>query len=136
LVVESFARVLSLFLNTLDDALYIKAKFRGNDKGMGVHRQERAWTARISYREAAMSWTEEGAHHMAQMRCLLAMDQLQAWLADYQQKRWPHVSQENWAELPFRDIEPLRKTDPAAWLHAQISILVTAAASSPPVARP
>jgi hypothetical protein len=39
---KSFARGLSLFLNSPDDALYIKAKFWGDDKGMDVQRQERA----------------------------------------------------------------------------------------------
>ncbi len=74
----------------------------GEERGLGASEAEINHVLAVRMKKRGMSWTEEGTHHMAQMRCLLAMDQLQAWLADYQQKRWPHISLGNWAELQSR----------------------------------
>jgi len=104
---------------------------QGNARGLGASEAEINHILAARMKKRGMSWSERGAHSMAQLRCLAATKSLEDWLDSYQQRRWPKVSEEHKPLLQSRLIEPLKRDDPAEWLRARMPILTTAKVSSP-----
>gem|GEM_PF-3275880 len=99
--------------------------------GLGASEAEINHVLAVRMKKRGMSWSEAGAHHMAQMRCLEASNNLYDWLESYTYRRWPGMSREAVDQIKRQVTEPLDKEDPGAWLKAGIPLLKTAAISTP-----
>ena len=99
--------------------------------GLGASEAEINHVLAVRMKKRGMSWSEAGAHHMAQMRCLEASNNLYDWLESYTHRRWPGMSEDAVVQIKGQVIEPLEKEDPGAWLKAGIPLLKTAAISTP-----
>lgn len=98
-------------------------------RGLGASEPSISHVLAARMKKRGMSWSEKGAHHMAQLRFLLAAGKLKDWLDAYQASRWPGIKPEDLKEIKVR-VSGSAKEDPAAWLKATIPLLKTKARST------
>jgi len=95
-------------------------------RGLGASEPSISHVLAARMKKRGMSWSEKGAHHMAQLRFLLAAGKLKGWLEAYQAGRWPRIKPEDLKEIKAK-VSGAAKGDPAAWLKAAIPLLKTKA---------
>lgn len=98
-------------------------------RGLGASEPSISHVLAARMKKRGMSWSEKGAHHMAQLRFLLAAGKLKDWLEAYQARRWPRIKPEDLKEIKAK-VSGAAKEDPAAWLRAAIPLLKTRAKTS------
>lgn len=98
-------------------------------RGLGASEPSISHVLAARMKKRGMSWSEKGAHHMAQLRFLLAAGKLENWLKAYQGRRWPKIKPEDFKEIEA-SLSRVAKQDPTDWLKAGIPLLKTKARST------
>lgn len=99
-------------------------------RGLGAAEAEINHVLAARMTKRGMSWRTSGAHHMAQLRCLVAEGQVKPWLEGWQKRLWPEAKPDDRYHAPSHIIETLSQTDPAEWLAARLPLLASAAGNS------
>lgn len=113
------------FDNNFEGLFYCQDDRLGAQEGQISHALARRMKRR------GMSWTKAGAHHMANLRFLLAQGELEAWVSSYQKSRWPAADKKSLKEIASHISPSTGREDPSLWLRARIPVLATALVSSP-----